>query len=107
MRKDSISTFLDTGCQLLLPTDDGGIHVVGNGLYEAQINVAIILREEHYNIIYRRIFWNDMRYFKDLGEADPVNQHFYYSPVDSSGSPSSRSYDEEEDPTLGYADPPD
>jgi hypothetical protein len=103
----SISTFLDSGCQLLLSTDNGGIHVVGNGLHDARISTAIILHQEHYDIIYRRIFGPDESVFEDLGEADPVNQNFSYTPLGSDGSPPLQSWDEEEDPTLEYTEHPD
>jgi hypothetical protein len=102
----SISTFLGAGCQLLLSKTDGGVHVVGNGSLDTRINTAIILHEGHYDIIYRRVFGDDWAVFEDLGEADPVNQHFSYSPIGSCESSSLQSIDSE-DITLGYTEYPD
>jgi len=86
---NSITTFLDIGCQLIITTDDRA-HSLNN--FDAVINpcfgISVILHENHYNIIYQRKH-GDFDSFQDLEEQDPVFQIYQQSPIGTTLDPSS------------------
>ena len=96
---NSIPTFLNVGCQLI-SLSVNGTQGVENQLNNPLINIRIILHGGHYDIVYYRIFG-----IEDLEEEDPVNQYFSHSPVYNADALSQSGDDE--DPSLGFAEPPD
>ena len=103
---NTIPTYLGVGCNLL-SLSEAGTKGMENQLLNPLINIAITLISGHYDIIYYRIFGDDLNKFEDLGENDPVNQYFSHSPVYNAESPPSPQSGDDEDPSLGYTEAPD
>ena len=95
---NSIPTFLSVGCHLI-SLSENGTQGVENQLNNPLINILIILHGGHYDIVYYRTFG-----IENL-EEDPVNQYFSHSPVYNVDALSQSGDDE--DPSLGFAEPPD